>query len=112
MAEVQSPEGPLLIVNWHLGWPSASDIGRPIICSAITCFSIEWAAGANRGRLQRLAQYASRRSIRSPRFRAGRHAPSRFRSFPAYLAIGSLDKAFIRGKVSIRQAGGSSVQRG
>ena len=30
--------------------------------------------------------------------------PSRFRSFPAYLAIGSLDKAFTRGQLSIGQA--------
>jgi endonuclease/exonuclease/phosphatase family metal-dependent hydrolase len=29
---------------------------------------------------------------------------SRFRTFPSYLAMGSLDKAFIRGEISIRQA--------
>jgi endonuclease/exonuclease/phosphatase family metal-dependent hydrolase len=29
---------------------------------------------------------------------------SRFRSFPAYLPMGSLDKAFIRGNISLRQA--------
>jgi endonuclease/exonuclease/phosphatase family metal-dependent hydrolase len=30
--------------------------------------------------------------------------PSRFRSFPAYLPMGSLDKAFTRGEISIREA--------
>jgi endonuclease/exonuclease/phosphatase family metal-dependent hydrolase len=29
---------------------------------------------------------------------------SRFRTFPSYLAMGSLDKAFVRGQISIRQA--------
>ena len=30
--------------------------------------------------------------------------PSRFRSFPAYLAIGALDKVFYRGDILIRHA--------
>jgi endonuclease/exonuclease/phosphatase family metal-dependent hydrolase len=29
---------------------------------------------------------------------------SRFRSFPAWLAVGSLDKAFVRGPIDVRQA--------
>ena len=29
---------------------------------------------------------------------------SRFRSFPAWLAVGALDKAFVRGPIDVRQA--------
>lgn len=32
------------------------------------------------------------------------HPPSRFRSFPAWLPVGSLDKAFCRGQIEIRHA--------
>lgn len=32
------------------------------------------------------------------------HPPSKFRSFPAYLPVGTLDKAFVRGNVVIKQA--------
>jgi len=37
-------------------------------------------------------------------FRQITHPVSRFRSFPAYLALGSLDKAFSRGQIFIRHA--------
>jgi endonuclease/exonuclease/phosphatase family metal-dependent hydrolase len=32
------------------------------------------------------------------------HPPSRYRSFPAWLAVGALDKAFVRGAIEVRQA--------
>ena len=30
--------------------------------------------------------------------------PARFRSFPAWLPLGALDKAFVRGRLAVRQA--------
>jgi endonuclease/exonuclease/phosphatase family metal-dependent hydrolase len=43
-------------------------------------------------------------------FQAATAPPSRFRTFPAYLALGSLDKAFHRGEIVIRHARAVSTQ--
>jgi endonuclease/exonuclease/phosphatase family metal-dependent hydrolase len=37
-------------------------------------------------------------------FRQVTSPPGRFRTFPAWLAIGALDKAFVRGRIDVRQA--------
>jgi endonuclease/exonuclease/phosphatase family metal-dependent hydrolase len=105
LAEVHSPEGPLLVVNWHLGlaererhWQVHHLLGHHLFLASNQLPALivgdynDWrntlAAGP-------FAQHGFA-PIATP--------PSRFRSFPAYLAIGSLDKAFSRGRVSIRQA--------
>jgi endonuclease/exonuclease/phosphatase family metal-dependent hydrolase len=45
-----------------------------------------------------------RRHLHEHGFRQITTPVSRFRSFPAYLAMGSLDKAFGRGKIFVRHA--------
>ena len=105
LAEVQSPEGPLLVVNWHLGlaererhWQAHHLLGHHLFLASNEMPALivgdynDWRNTLAAGPFARHGFLP----IATP--------PSRFRSFPAYLAIGSLDKAFLRGKVSIRQA--------
>ena len=105
LAEVQSPEGPLLVVNWHLGlaererhWQVHHLLGHHLFLASKELPALvvgdynDWRNTLAAGPFARHG-FAP---ITAP--------PSRFRSFPAYLAIGSLDKAFSRGNVSIRQA--------
>ena len=64
--------------------PHALSVGRP-------------ASDADRGRLQRLALAANGfAQVTAP--------AARFRTFPAWLAIGSLDKVFVRGAIDVRHA--------
>lgn len=105
LAVVETPEGPLLVVNWHLGlaererrWQVSHLLQHPYFRASAALPTIitgdynDW-----RNMLSRL--------IFAP---AGFHQvtapPSRFRSFPATLAMGSLDKAFIRGPIQVRHA--------
>ena len=102
---VDTPEGQLRLVNWHLGlaererhWQVAHLLGHHLFREAderptlIVGDFNDW-----------------RNSLAEKRFAAGGFEqvttpPSRFRSFPAYLSVGSLDKAFLRGDVTIRHA--------
>ena len=61
-------------------------------------------ADLDRRRLQRLAQYPGQRPDGKSRLRPGDRARSRFRSFPAYWPVVSLDKAFVRGPLVVRHA--------
>ena len=105
MIVVATPEGPLHLVNWHLG-----------LAEAERHWQVE----------HLLAHHLFREAAHLPTLIAGdtndwrntlghgpfaRHGfaevtwpPSRFRTFPAYLAIGALDKAFIRGAILVRHA--------
>lgn len=105
MALVETPQGPLHLVNWHLG---------------LAEFEREWQAGHLLE--HRLFQESGHHPTliigdfndwrnNLPAGSLGRHgfrhvtAPiSRFRSFPAYLAMGSLDKAFCRGAIEVKHA--------
>jgi endonuclease/exonuclease/phosphatase family metal-dependent hydrolase len=105
LAEVQSPEGPLLVVNWHLGLAERERHGQThhLLCHHLFLESKGLPAlivGDYNDWRNTLAAGPFARHDFAP----VATPPSRFRSFPAYLAIGSLDKAFIRGKVLIRQA--------
>ena len=105
IATIETPEGELHLVNWHLGL----------------------AESERRWQVDHLLEHhLFRESAHLPTLIAGdyndwrnrlwdgnlaRHgfaqvtAPcSRFRSFPAYFALGSLDKAFCRGPIVIRHA--------
>jgi endonuclease/exonuclease/phosphatase family metal-dependent hydrolase len=105
LAVVETPEGPLHLVHWHLGlaekerhWQVNHLLAHPLLRRAgdlpvlVAGDSNDWrntlAAGpfAQHGFLQVTAPI------------------SRFRSFPAYFPIGSLDKAFFRGDVFVRHA--------
>lgn len=105
MAVVDTPEGPLHLVHWHLGLAEQER---------------HW-------QVDHVLEHAHfREQLHLPTLVAGdcndwrntlgagpfaKHdfhqitAPaSRFRSFPAYLAMGSLDKAFCRGDIFVRHA--------
>ena len=105
IATVQTPEGPLHLVNWHLGlaekerrWQSAHLLEHHLfresahLPTIIAGDSNDW-----RNKLDSVV-FATRgfHQVTAP--------PSRFRSFPAYLAIGSLDKVYYRGNILIRHA--------
>ena len=102
---VDSPEGPLHLVHTHLGlaererhWQVERLLGHMLFRAAEDLPTLvvgdfnDWRdtlAGAG---------------LAAGGFVQVTHPPSRFRSFPAWLAVGSLDKAFVRGPIVVRQA--------
>jgi endonuclease/exonuclease/phosphatase family metal-dependent hydrolase len=102
---VDTPEGSLHLINWHLGlgekerrWQVAHLLQHPSfhesahLPTLLVGDSNDW-----RNRLAHglLAQHAFEQITRPP---------SRFRSFPAFLSVLALDKAFHRGGVIVRHA--------
>lgn len=105
LAIVETPEGPLHMVNCHLGlaegerhWQVERLLGHHLFREAahlptmIVGDTNDWRETLSHGSFHRHGF----RQVTAPR--------SRFRSFPAYLAVGSLDKAFARGPVEVRHA--------
>ena len=75
LAEVQTPEGSMLVVNWHLGlaererhWQVHHLLGHHLF------LEFKELPALDRRRLQRLAQYAGGGSVRAARLRADCHA--------------------------------------
>jgi endonuclease/exonuclease/phosphatase family metal-dependent hydrolase len=102
---VESPEGRLHVVHTHLGlaererhWQVERLLGHPLFTGGTDHPTLvvgdfnDWRNTLHAGRMA--AENFSQ--VTSPL--------SEFRSFPAWLPIGSLDKAFVRGGISIRQA--------
>ena len=102
---VDSPEGRLHLVHVHLGlaeaerrWQIERLLGHVLFRSAEPIPTLvvgdfnDW---RNRLADDRLATEGFRQ-VTAP--------ASRFRTFPAWLAMGSLDKAFVRGSVEVRHA--------
>lgn len=102
---VDTPEGPLHLVNYHLGLAETErqwqvtrllehhlfrrEADRPTM---IAGDSNDW-------------RNALINSVYAPHgFQQVTSPPSRFRSFPAYMPVGSLDKAFYRGRIFVRGA--------
>ena len=105
IATVETPEGPLLLLNWHLGlsekerdWQVRHLLAHRLFQESAHLPAL--IAGDFNDWRNAL--------VPDPMLKAGfqqvTSPPSHFRSFPAYLAMGSLDKAFFRGAVLIRQA--------
>lgn len=102
---IETPQGPLHLVNWHLGlaeterrWQvhhllthSLFREGHELPTLIIGDYN-DW---RNQLKHFSFAEHGFEQ-ITSP--------PSRFRSFPAYLPLGSLDKAFYRGGLTIHRA--------
>ncbi len=104
-AEIATPEGALLVVNWHLGlaefertwqakrlFASADLQARAALPTIVAGDTNDW-----RNQLHK-------RCFLPEGFAHASAPPSRFRSFPAALPVGSLDKAFVRGDVDVRAA--------
>jgi endonuclease/exonuclease/phosphatase family metal-dependent hydrolase len=105
LAVVATPEGPLHLVHWHLGlsererhWQVRHVLGHHLFRESAHLPTV--LVGDCNDWRNTLAHNAfaehSFDHITAP--------PSRFRSFPAFLAMMSLDKAFCRGGVIIRHA--------
>ncbi len=102
---VPTPEGTLQLVNWHLGladrerrWQVEHLLNHHLFREAdhlptmiIGDFN-DWRNGLDNGPFQ------------SRGFQQVTAPISRFRSFPAYLPVGALDKAFCRGGVVVKHA--------
>ncbi|MFM7034349.1 MAG: endonuclease/exonuclease/phosphatase family protein [Planctomycetia bacterium] len=102
---IDAPEGPVHLVNTHLGlaererqWQVAKLLGHVLFRAAEDLPTVvvgdfnDWRDTLGR---ERLAHHG---------FRQVTHPASRFRTFPAWLAVGSLDKAFVRGGVIVHHA--------
>jgi endonuclease/exonuclease/phosphatase family metal-dependent hydrolase len=102
---VETPEGPLHVVHWHLGlaererhWQVAHLLDHPLYREASELPTLvvgdfnDWRNTLAHGPFARHGFH----QVTVPR--------SRFRSFPARFAVFSLDKAFARGPVEIRHA--------
>ena len=103
LAVIDTPEGPLQLVNWHLGlaererqWQVTHLLTHDLFRRSAHLPT--WIAGDFNDWRNRLA----RASLATHGFHQATAPPSRFRSFPAYLPVASLDKAFHRGAVAVR----------
>jgi endonuclease/exonuclease/phosphatase family metal-dependent hydrolase len=105
IVRIATPEGELHVVNWHLGlaeqerrWQAKHLLGHHLFTESAHLPTI--VAG----------DFNDWRNKLSPIVFAdyGFHQVTvpavRFRSFPAYLALGSLDKAFCRGQILVKHA--------
>jgi endonuclease/exonuclease/phosphatase family metal-dependent hydrolase len=105
LAEVETPEGPLQLVHWHLGlaererhWQVGHLLEHPLFRESdglpvlIVGDFNDWRNTLAHGPFARHGFH----QVTAPR--------SRFRSFPANFPVLSLDKAFCRGPVEVRQA--------
>lgn len=102
---VDTPEGPVHLVHAHLGlaererhWQIGRVLGHMLFRSADRHPTVivgdfnDWRDTLAAGVLAA----SGFRQVTSP--------PSRFRTFPAWLAVGALDKAFVRGDVEVKHA--------
>ncbi len=103
MAVIDAPEGRLQLVNWHLGlvererhWQVKHLLEHHLFREAGKLPTLivgdynDWRNTLGRG------EFAAHE------FEHVTHPISRFRTFPAWLPLGSLDKAYIRGGIHIR----------
>jgi endonuclease/exonuclease/phosphatase family metal-dependent hydrolase len=105
LAVLKTPEGLLHVVHWHLGlvererrWQVRHLLTHSLFRAVDNLPTI--VIGDSNDWRNQLAE-----SVLGPHGFHQVTAPiSRFRTFPSYLAMGSLDKAFVRGEIWIRQA--------
>jgi len=105
IAIVDTPEGPLRVVNHHLGlsdyerhWQVGHLLEHRVFREGHEMPTV--IAGDTNDWRNTLASGA----LGTHGFEQATTPPSRFRSFPAYLAMGSLDKFFYRGSVQVSGA--------
>jgi endonuclease/exonuclease/phosphatase family metal-dependent hydrolase len=102
---VQTPEGPLHLVNWHLGlaekerrWQVNHLLGHRLFQELAHLPTL--VAGDFNDWRNTLETH----SFAAHQFRQVTHPIGLFRSFPAFLALASLDKVFYRGPIVIKWA--------
>lgn len=102
---VDSPEGPLQLVNFHLGLAEKERHWQ--INHLLTHRLFEEGNGHPQlivGDTNDWRNTLAKAKFSEHDFNEVTHPPSKFRSFPAYLPVGTLDKAFTRGDVVIKGA--------
>jgi endonuclease/exonuclease/phosphatase family metal-dependent hydrolase len=105
LAVVETPEGPLHLVNWHLGlrererrWQTSHLLGHRAFLESAHLPTIiagdynDWRNTLGRHHFLRHGFHQATNPIR------------RFRSFPSLLALAALDKVFYRGGIHARHA--------
>ncbi len=105
VARIASPEGDVVVVNYHLGlaeierrWQAQKLLADPDMV-ALQGLPMIIAGDTNDWRNQlepKVYGPAGFAQVTRP--------PAKFRSFPAYMAMGSLDKVFVRGPIHVRSA--------
>ena len=101
---VETPEGKLQVVNWHLGlaekerhWQANKLLNHRLLASAPDLPTV-LAGDANDWR-----NTLGSGPFAEHGFRQVTTPISRYRTFPAYLPAGSLDKVFMRGNFKVRR---------
>ncbi|MFN0197263.1 MAG: endonuclease/exonuclease/phosphatase family protein [Planctomycetaceae bacterium] len=105
LAVIETPEGPLHLVNWHLGLSERErhwQVGHLLTHHLFQ--EISHHPTLIVGDFNDWRNTLARSIFATHQFDQVTAPASKFRSFPAYLAVGSLDKAFIRGGLHIHQA--------
>jgi endonuclease/exonuclease/phosphatase family metal-dependent hydrolase len=102
---IDTPEGSLHLVHWHLGLADKERLWQVdhLLRHALFRQAANWPTlicGDFNDWRNRLA----RTVFAGHRFHQVTSPPSHFRSFPAFLAVAALDKVFIRGELIIRHA--------
>lgn len=102
VARITTPEGPLVIINWHLGlaeverqWQVRHLLEHPAL-EHLAELPLLVAGDFNDWR-----NTLAHGPLHAHQFEAMAAPPSRFRSFPAWLPIVGLDKGFFRGAVRV-----------
>ncbi len=102
---VETPEGPLHLVNWHLGLAERERHWQVDHLLAHRLFrESEHLPTLIAGDANDWRNTLAAAALREHGFEHISHPVSRFRSFPAWLPAGSLDKAFYRGSLAVRRA--------
>jgi endonuclease/exonuclease/phosphatase family metal-dependent hydrolase len=102
---VDSPEGPLHLVNTHLGLAESErrwQVGR--LLGHFLFRSAEPHPTLVVGDFNDWRDSLSRDLFTDGGFRQVTSPAARFRTFPAWMAMGALDKAFTRGGITVRTA--------
>jgi len=97
---VDTPAGPLHLINWHLGlaererrWQAAHLLGHPLFqASAVLPTLIA-------GDFNDWRNTLGKHSFAAHRFRQATAPIRRYRTFPAFLPLASLDKVYYRGPI-------------
>jgi endonuclease/exonuclease/phosphatase family metal-dependent hydrolase len=104
-AVVETPDGEMLRVNWHLGlsekerhWQVKQLLSHGLFreCHTLPTLII--------GDFNDWRNTLTRNQLTDDGFTQVTAPISRFRSFPAYMPVGSLDKCYVRGALDVRHA--------
>lgn len=102
---VETPEGPLHLVNWHLGLSDKErhwQVGH-LLAHALFKESAHLPTLIV-GDFNDWRNTLAARAFAEHQFRQATAPPSRFRSFPALYTLAALDKAYYRGGLTVREA--------